>query len=428
MSKTFHFNNVLRQPHKYQPPGIGNYYKDPDSPAVSAPREVPAREARPREGGGFAELVRLAEGLGNGTYDELYRENKLNSAPVRRYALTSTADLAEPVPPMEWLIRKVWPSKSYGVMGGAKKTLKSYNLLSLSVAVASGKPLFGEFDVAAPGAVLYYSGEGAKSMFQRRIQAVCASYGVDLRELDFFLVNEAGSLSERDFIDGMKANLDAAQPQLVIVDPLYSYHPPGIDAANLYDRGAMLAGLRETVGEGAALIVADHFKKSANELDLDTIAQSGMGAWADSWILQKHREAADLESGEYRLAVEFGSRQWGGGRWNIDWTIPVTDEEGRTPPGENITWNVHKASGGGNNSDDRIRRVIEQILTDEPFQHTRTAVREKVGGNKGRADAVLGQLISEGLILVEKRKKKEGTREVARELLGLRAPGAKLQL
>ena len=89
----------------------------------------------------------------------------------------------------------------------------------------------------------------------------------------------------------MKRHLDELQPKLVILDPLYAYHPSDVEVQNVYARGPMLANLRELIGDEAALIVGDHFNKTAgSRFDLDNIAQAGMAQWADSWILQKHRE------------------------------------------------------------------------------------------------------------------------------------------
>ena len=349
----------------------------------------------------------------------------------------SAAILAEPVPPMEWLIRGVWPRNSFGPMGGEKKTLKTYNLLALSVAVASGKPLFDEFEVVAPGPVLYYVGEGGMRPFQRRLQAVARAYGADLRDLHdrFHAVFQVGSLASADFVDALRRNLDQLQPELVIVDPLYAFHPPGVEAQNLYERGRMLAELSGLVADEAALIVADHFKKNgaagASGLDLDSIAQAGMGQWADSWILQRHREAPDLDAGAYRLEAEFGSRQWGGARYEIDWTLPAFGglETGESQAPE-LSWRVRRSDGGDTASvrgSDRTREAIGQTLRDRPFELTKTALVDVVGGKKERTRAVIELMIGEGLILSQLGERSEGGRKVKRTLFGLRDPAQKLR-
>ncbi|MBF6131606.1 AAA family ATPase [Nocardia otitidiscaviarum] len=344
------------------------------------------------------------------------------------YSPVSAADLAQPVPPMEWLIRGVWPRHSFGPMGGEKKTLKSYNLLAISVAVASGEPLFGEFEVMAPGPVLYYVGEGGQRPFMRRLQAVARAYKVDLADLPISAVFQVGSLAGSEFVDALRRNLDQVQPALIILDPLYAFHPPGVEAQNLYARGRMLAELSGQVADESALIVADHFKKNgasgAGSLDLDSIAQSGMGQWADSWILQRHRETPDLDQGAYRLAAEFGSRQWGGARYEIDWTLPP---QGQLESGEDeaarLQWAVRPADSSSEKTKAdgglKTRTRVEQVLTDHPFEFTANQLAGEIGGNRERALEAIEKLLGAGVVEQRMTGRIEGKREVKRNRLGL---------
>ncbi|MGW6377064.1 AAA family ATPase [Rhodococcus sp. NPDC055112] len=328
----------------------------------------------------------------------------------RRFATVSARDLAQPVPPMEWLVRGVWPRHSFGPMGGEKKTLKSYNLLSMSLAVASGEPLFGEFAVASPGPVVYYVGEGGQAPFQRRLQAIARAYKVNLADLPLHAVFEVGPLDALDFTDALKRNLDDLQPELVIIDPLYAFHPAGVEAQNLYERGRMLAGVSSLVANETALIIADHFRKTGSaDLDLDSIAQAGMGQWADSWILQKHRDKPDLDAGSYRLAVEFGSRQWGGSRWELDWQIPAFGELEEGPADDGVSWEIRRADGGS----DRDRRSrsrgsgekraeLLEVIRGNPFQFTKNRLIEVVGGNKAAVRAAIDELVEARQLEVRK--------------------------
>lgn len=355
------------------------------------------------------------------------------------FAPVSAVALAEPVPPMEWLIRGVWPRNSFGPMGGEKKTLKTYNLLALSIAVASGKPMFDEFEVVSPGPVLYYVGEGGMRPFQRRLQAVTRAYGVNLRDLDkqLYAVFQVGSLSSDAFTDALRRNLDTLQPALVVVDPLYAFHPPGIEAQNLYERGRMLAELSGLVADEAALVVADHFKKhgaaGTGGLDLDSISQAGMGQWADSWILQRHRTAPDLDAGAYRLEVEFGSRQWGGARYEIDWTLPALGglESGEATAPE-LSWTVRRADGGSrrNNTDERLEERLRALAREQPFELTKTAFAAAVGGNRNRALATLDRLLASGRLEVRRVPRAEGTsgKTATRDRIGPSEHGQKVRL
>ncbi|MDV7088670.1 AAA family ATPase [Rhodococcus opacus] len=341
-----------------------------------------------------------------------------NAVQKPRFSPVSAKELAQPVPPMEWLVQGMWPRNSFGPAGGEKKTLKTYNLLSMSVAVASGERMFGEFEVASPGPVLYYVGEGGLEPFQRRLQAIARAYGVELADLPIEAVFDLGSLSEPEFVDALHRNLDELQPELVVIDPLYAYHPPGIEAQNLYERGRMLAELSAAVAGEAALVVADHFKKSGgHELDLDSIGQSGMAQWADSWMLQRHCKRPDLTTGEFQLEVEFGSRQWGGSRWNIDWTIPTFEAKAAE-----LDWSVRRGAESAGDKAARADRVEGRILPalrDHPFEMTRSKLAEAVGGNRKAALGAIDKLVASGRIEERYVEQKEGARMISRDRLGL---------
>ncbi|WP_171050077.1 bifunctional DNA primase/polymerase [Nocardia cyriacigeorgica] len=341
----------------------------------------------------------------------------------KRFTIVSAAELAQPVPPMEWSIRGVWPRRSFGPWAGEKKTLKTYNLLALTVALTSGKPMLGEFEVVTPGPVLYFVGEGGRHPFQRRLQAVAGAYGADLHDLPIGAVFDVASLTSRDFTDAVKRGLDEMQPELVIVDPLYAFHPPGVEAQNLYERGRMLTELGALVNGESGLIVADHFKKTGSaELDLDSIAQAGMGQWADSWALQQHREKPNLDTGEYRLSVEFGSRQWGGARYEIDWTLPaITDLESGDVTAPEITWSVRQGVGRQGNSDrEDLGRVAEQILSDHPFEFTKSQLTDKeMGGSKAKNRRAVDAMLAIGTAEIREITREENGRSVRRRLIGL---------
>src|SRR5262249_23786284 len=61
-----------------------------------------------------------------------------------------------------WLIRDFMINGAFDVIGGAEKSLKSWMMHHCAIAVASGRPLFGDpaMTVLAPSAVLLLTGEG----------------------------------------------------------------------------------------------------------------------------------------------------------------------------------------------------------------------------------------------------------------------------
>lgn len=268
-----------------------------------------------------------------------------------RYQGVSAAELAEPIPPMHWLVRGVWPQRSAGVFAGDKKTLKTWNLQAMAVAVAAGLPMLDRFEVSTPGPVLYLCGEGGQHAFANRHQVIAARYGIDAADLaDVPLTAEfdVDAVDTEVFRNGVANLLDRLQPVLVVLDPLYAYHPSGVSGSNLYERGPMLAKLRELVEGHAALVVADHFKKSAGDgLDLDHISMAGMSQWADSWALQVHRQLPDLSdaaASQFKLEAQYATRRGGAENWEIDWTLKRDESDPDVIAWAAVDWSVQSAN------------------------------------------------------------------------------------
>ena len=268
-----------------------------------------------------------------------------NAGASERFGLIGPAALAAPVAPMRWLITGLWPVGSYGPWGGAKKTLKTYAASIAALAVASGRPAFAnsEWSVPAPRPVLYYGGEGGQEMHRRRLQRSALDlYGIaDIATLPLYLVTDIGPFDSAEFQEALWRNVEridtehaATHPSgtgLVVLDSLYNYHPPKVEAANLYERGRLLAGRSaETAERGLALWVVDHFNKNGSGIDLDRLAQAGMSQWADSWVLIEHGEPPDVANGMFTLSTGVGSRQWGGEEWTVRIDLGPFDKDTST--------------------------------------------------------------------------------------------------
>ncbi len=339
-----------------------------------------------------------------------------------RYCLVTARELAEPVEPMRWLVRGIWPERSAGVLAGDKKSLKTWNLQALALAVASGRPLFDKYHVVSQGPVLYLSGEGGRTTFANRHQVIAERYGITdmLPDLEFGAEFGVGMLDDGEFADAIKRHLDELQPALVVLDPLYAYHPSDVEVQNVYARGPMLANLRELIGGEAALIVGDHFKKTAGKgLDLDNIAQAGMSQWADSWILQKHRETPNLEDGKFWLEVESGTRRGSGKHLEVDWTLERDSADPDTIMWRGVDWDTRPVAGksAAGHVDKTVQRIL-QVVEDGPFAFTETQVLAEVGGNREKAYDTLQSLKANGALVVQERERPEGKRSVKRALVG----------
>lgn len=246
-----------------------------------------------------------------------------------------------------WTIRRLLVSPTYGQIAGELKTLKTYVSTFIDVAVASGKPLFGEFQVDEPGPVVTLIGEGGATPWTRRLIRVAEALGIDrddLGDLPLWSTFDVAAIGSLKFAASLGDALDQHQPTLVHVDPYYAYHGLEVDSRNLHHEGDHLAKLSTyCAAGGASLLVNNHFNQTGAGGGLKRITGAGSGEWADTWLLLSHREKPDVAGGRFRLALEVGSRQWGGNAWNLDLNIGAFDIERGEHDGP-ITWSLEPAT------------------------------------------------------------------------------------
>lgn len=324
----------------------------------------------------------------------------------------SAAELRPEPEPTVFLVDGVLTAGTYGPLGGEKKTLKSYTMDALMLSVASGKDFLGHFPVSHSGPVVSFIGEGGTKPYRRRRNRLAYTMGISPEELDelpIWTTFDTHPIGSKEFTDDIKRVLDQVQPLLIGVDSLYNFHPSDIkNAGDMYERGRMLSDLSDLVKGEATLILADHFRKTGtSDLDLDSIAQAGMGPWADSWLLQQHREQARPDLGQFWLRSQFGSREWGAAEYEIDWNIGRFDVVTGQFDGP-IAYSVkpvdftagRKRSGSGESMDD-LGAVILQIIDDKPFELSKTDVLAVVGGDAARRRKAFATLEEAGVIVVK---------------------------
>jgi AAA domain/Toprim-like len=358
---------------------------------------------------------------------------------AERFRLIGPAELAAPVVPMEWLIRGVWPLGSYGPWGGAKKSLKTYCASIAAIAVASGMPAFGNPEWTVPRArpVIYYGGEGGRELHKRRLQRIARDvYGIDdISAIPLYLVTDIGPFDKPEFWTALERNIDTVNLVhpgtedglgLVVMDSLYNYHPANIEVTNLYERGRLLAGLSAPlVDRGIALWVVDHFNKSGSGIDLDRLAQSGMSAWADSWVLFEHGEDPDVVNGTFTISTGIGSRQWGGEEWTLHVDIGPFDKESSTyfttmkvEAQSGITRGKRRADGEGTTNVELDAGLLEFIEghTDLTKEQVLSGVMDMWSVGKPRATRRFEALEERGRISCERRSRLEHGRPRTRVL------------
>ncbi|GGQ10914.1 hypothetical protein GCM10010215_39940 [Streptomyces virginiae] len=264
-----------------------------------------------------------------------------------------------------WLITGFWAECSHGVIGGREKSLKSYWLDLMILAIVLGKPFLDKYEVKQ-SVVYLLIGEGDPSDRFERLQRMANDvYDMDLTEAEGFLYirTRACPWDSDEFAGFMKESRDKGA-EIVALDSVYNFQPPEIDVQNMYARGYALGELSQKVGTDRTLILVDHFRKTGSaDLDLASLAQSAMGPWADSWILMKHRGGGVPEIGRFEIELSAGSRRGYNKHLDVSWHLgPFDDDEGCHTGDIAVTALAHNpatsSEGSGKMTDTGVQNAI----------------------------------------------------------------------
>lgn len=312
--------------------------------------------------------------------------------------------LAEP-DEFEWLIKGMLCHPTYGQIAGELKSLKTYLDGMIQVGVAAGVPILGRFEPGEARPVLAYVGEGGRQPYLRRLRRIAEALNVRLDDLPLELVSDVAPIQSAIFGASLDRDLADMKPALVCLDPYYAYHGAGTKASDLHQEGALLSQLSaRCLDAGANLLVVNHMNQTGSGMDLKRITMAGSGEWVDSWILLAHRNTPDVDAGKFTLRMDIGSRQWGGTSWDLDLDIGHFDEDRGSHDGP-ITWTLNRAAqkdagdaGRDRDKTEKYRRLIVDVLDDQPWLLTKTEVLDRVGGNRDDRRKAFGKLADEGVI------------------------------
>ncbi len=334
------------------------------------------------------------------------------------FQVCSDADLLLDEGPPQWLIQGLLMQPTYGMIAGEQKTFKSYTLLLMALAVASGEP-FAHTMPVQQGPVVFFVGEGGRRPFKRRYQRLRKHLGLANRALPFTAVFGTAPVDSPEFQSQLRRALDDHRPVLVIIDPWYSYHGTRTNSSVLHEEGALLASVSSPcMAAGATLLIGNHFNKTGGGTGLARITQTGGAEWSDSWILTSHRLPPDLEASEYRLQLNVGSRQWGGRKFDLDFAMGGFNEEEGDFDGD-IHVELRPSGHAAEDVQDPLQRKIKDALAEQPWVLTKTTLYNHVRGNRASVSSVLADLLRTGVVVTAKVPGLEGRTVKRRERLAL---------
>ena len=253
---------------------------------------------------------------------------------VRSFAGIDATELAsyatqEP----DWLVQDVFTIDEPLLVGARSKGCKTLQCTDLAVAVASGTAWMNIFEVPKRRKVLFISGETNRRRLAKHIDKACRARGLTFYDLAGYLRIEAVDfpcLPRLADQEGIKADIDRHEIELVIVDPLYR-GLSGVDSSRLSEMGDAIKSFQAACAP-ACMVLSHHVIKSAardygSPPQLEDMTGAGIAESCGQWWLVG-RNAQYQWDWKHDLCVQFGGREGqGGGRRIVfnerDWTFQV---------------------------------------------------------------------------------------------------------
>jgi hypothetical protein len=164
-------------------------------------------------------------------------------------------------------------------LGGSSKSFKTWTLLDLGLSVASGFKWLGCQTVKGP--VLYVNFEIQPHMWQRRLQVVAQTKGIEIVPGLIQLWNLRGWAADyRQLMPKVIQRAKSDKFALIILDPIYKLYG-GTDENAAGDVAALLNSMENLAVEtGAAVAFGTHFAKgnASTKEAIDRISGSGVFA------------------------------------------------------------------------------------------------------------------------------------------------------
>lgn len=334
------------------------------------------------------------------------------------FAITRISDIEPRAEGERWLIEGLWAGEACGLIGATPKTGKTWLGLSMAIAVASGKPLLGKYEVKAHGPALVFPAEGSRGAIRERVDMLAAAQGIDLTSLPLHLLDtDTLHLDDREHRARLEATLNALKPKLIVLDPLVRLHTG--HESDTQHVAEVLGYLRSLQARhGVAIAVTHHLSKgragSASAEPGDMLRGSGdLHAWGDSnlylikcdgGVVRCHVEQRDSEAPaepiHFRLEVTAPRDDAASLASLVPCAAPVVDAS-------NAPASRAKRSGGGGARGDAPKRRNARPLRERVLEALRASgqprsqksLRVELGCNNQRLTDALRSLESDSQLV-----------------------------
>ncbi len=164
------------------------------------------------------------------------------------------------LPPMPWIVEGVLPEAQTLGIGGMAAYGKSWLLLTMAAAIASGRPWLEHFPTR-PGPVLYLDEESSEYELRRRLHRLTEGLGLDPKALGVNFVLSSGlRLSDLGGLARLEATIKEIHPLVIMVDTLIRIL--GYDENDATRVAAAFRSVSELKNRhNVAFVFADHHRK-----------------------------------------------------------------------------------------------------------------------------------------------------------------------
>lgn len=194
---------------------------------------------------------------------------------------------------VSWCVDGWLPNETIAMIVSPPGTYKTWTLLDLAVSVATGTPFLGTANVLTPGPVLIFQQEDFHGQIAQRIGVIMAGrfdmgwMGDDPKEGEFTLVlppsppvyfhpDRELRFGDPDTMDMLEARIDALNPALVIIDPLYTAANMDNYMADAINDMMRLKTLRDRYH--CSFLIAHHTSKRKGEKGDSTSREDAWGS------------------------------------------------------------------------------------------------------------------------------------------------------
>lgn len=168
---------------------------------------------------------------------------------------------------IQWIVKGIFPKQASCILGGMQGLGKTWLLIDLAIAVASGEPWLGIFPVTQ-GPVMYVDEESAPQLMRFRLRKIFngKSHLNPAKLPVSFRIGAGLNLSDPESRGKFVRELRANPPSLVIIDSLVRAH--GVEENSAAEMKLMFAEVKKIADEfGVTFVFADHVHKLAVSTD-----------------------------------------------------------------------------------------------------------------------------------------------------------------